>query len=130
MIKLDIKNYCHSCTEFDPEVEYPKHIYTNGDITVSSNTVIRCKERAKCENFMRHLKGEEMKPNKQKPVADKTADWLVWAGWRGNHDCRIEGTKCSNCGFEHPTVYGSTDKLYAACPNCNSVMNIKELNTF
>lgn len=59
-------------------------------------------------------------------TTNKIADWLVWGGWAGNHNKRIEDTICSNCGFKHPTVYETTRNLYKYCPNCNSEMKIKE----
>lgn len=50
------------------------------------------------------------------------AHWKVWGGWAGNHDQRIEDAECSCCGYEHPTVYGSLDKLAGYCPKCGSKM--------
>jgi len=61
MIRIDVKEYCHSCTEFDPEVEYPIHIYANNDVAQSTDTIVRCKDRGKCENIKRHLEVEERK---------------------------------------------------------------------
>lgn len=43
-------------------------------------------------------------------------------GWEGNHDRRIDDAKCSNCGYKHPIVYGSTDKLADECSCCRSIM--------
>lgn len=56
-------------------------------------------------------------PEKRKPKAS----WVVWPGWSGNHDRRIEDAKCSNCGYEHPKVYGRT--LSTICPSCKSPMH-------
>lgn len=58
-------------------------------------------------------------------MSKSKADWLVWGGWVGNHDMRIEGAKCSNCSFVHPTVFKSLDNLYKICPNCGSKMSVK-----
>jgi predicted RNA-binding Zn-ribbon protein involved in translation (DUF1610 family) len=55
----------------------------------------------------------------------KKANWLTWAGWCGNHDMRIEESKCSKCGFIHPTVYKTLDNLSKVCPNCGSEMSVK-----
>jgi predicted Zn-ribbon and HTH transcriptional regulator len=66
------------------------------------------------------------KANTTEQVNEKTAHWIVWGGWRGNHDQRIEDAKCSNCGFEHPTVYGSLKLLNSHCPRCNSKMSVSE----
>lgn len=56
------------------------------------------------------------------------AYWEVWAGWVGNHDRRIDGATCSNCGFKHPTVYGreALSQLYKTCPQCGKKMGYKE----
>ena len=54
----------------------------------------------------------------------QTAHWLVWSGWSGNCDKRIEDAKCSTCGYEHPTVYGSLDKLSKCCPGCGRTMKV------
>ncbi len=54
------------------------------------------------------------------------ANWIIWGGWKGNHDRRIDDAKCSNCGFIHPTVYNSIDNLNRYCPLCNSEMTAVE----
>ena len=58
---------------------------------------------------------------------EEGANWIVWAGWAGwtgNHDRRIDGAECSNCGQKHPVVFGSLDKLSNYCPNCGSTMSV------
>lgn len=62
-------------------------------------------------------------PNTAEAKAE--AYWKVWGGWRGNHDQRIEGSLCSNCGCEHPTVKGSLDLLLPQCPKCGSIMGVE-----
>lgn len=52
----------------------------------------------------------------------KEAFWKVWAGWKGNHDQRIEDATCSNCGYVHPTVYRNLNELSSRCPKCKSKM--------
>jgi len=52
------------------------------------------------------------------------ANWIVWAGWKGNHNQRIDNAKCSKCGLIHPTVKGSLSKLSPICPNCGSTMGV------
>lgn len=61
----------------------------------------------------------------QKPQAY----WEYWGGWRGNHDKRIEGATCTNCGFKHPTVRGGNalDQLYKVCPGCGLRMGKREV---
>jgi len=62
------------------------------------------------------------------PIEDvkPKADWLVWSGWSGNHDKRIDDAECSKCGFIHPIVFESLENLYAICPTCGSRMSVKE----
>ena len=57
------------------------------------------------------------------------AYWEYWGGYAGNHDKRIEDAKCSNCGFEQPTVrgYGAPDQLYKICPKCGLRMGRREV---
>lgn len=50
--------------------------------------------------------------------------WLFWPGWVGCCDKRIENAKCSTCGYKHPTVYGSLDKLSKYCPGCGREMSV------
>jgi len=54
------------------------------------------------------------------------AYWLVWGGWSGNHDQRIDNARCSNCGYIHETVKGSLAKLSKFCGGCSSEMTVKE----
>ena len=59
MILLDVKEYCQSCTEFEPEVEKPTNFYANFEKYMSvGDTVIRCEHRNRCEKIINHLKGE------------------------------------------------------------------------
>lgn len=57
------------------------------------------------------------------------AYWEYWGGWRGNHDKRIDGATCTNCGFQHPTVRGENapDQLYKICPRCGLRMGHREV---
>lgn len=61
MIKVEVKEYCESCTEFDPDVEYPTNFYANSEVVYMTDTIVRCKDRRKCENIHRHMKLEEMR---------------------------------------------------------------------
>ena len=54
----------------------------------------------------------------------KKAIWVYWDGWKSNHDRRIEDAVCSQCGYKHPTVYGSLDNLAQICPWCKSQMRV------
>lgn len=65
----------------------------------------------------------------EKVESSDEAYWEVWAGWVGNHDRRIDGATCSNCGFKHPTVYEreALSQLYKTCPQCGKKMGYKEV---
>lgn len=52
---------------------------------------------------------------------EETAHWDFWAGWRSNHDHRIEDATCSNCGYKHHTVH-SLMELMPSCPQCGRKM--------
>lgn len=54
--------------------------------------------------------------------AGPTAKWRIWGGWGGNNDRRIEDAKCTSCGYEHGTVYGSTARLGGFCGKCGARM--------
>ena len=62
----------------------------------------------------------------EKRLESPRAAWLVWGGWKGNHDRRIEGAKCLKCGYIHPTVYNSLENLSKYCPSCGDQMLTKE----
>lgn len=60
MITLDVKPYCQSCLDFEPDVEKPEKLYAESmdgeEIElILSNTVIRCKYRKRCEAIKRYL---------------------------------------------------------------------------
>ena len=57
-------------------------------------------------------------------MSKEKANWEVWAGWKGNHDQRIENAHCSKCGYNHPTVYNSLRNLNKYCPNCGCTMMV------
>lgn len=54
MIKLDVKDYCQSCSEFSPDVEMPVTLYSNGETYMTTgDTIIRCEHRRHCEHVKR-----------------------------------------------------------------------------
>lgn len=60
MIRLDVKDYCELCLEFDADVVKPERYvsYDNaGDETLvfQSDTIIHCKHAKRCESMMRYL---------------------------------------------------------------------------
>ena len=77
-----------------------------------SNNIFNEVERASREWF----------DNSEPKAVEKKAVWIYWEGWKSNHDRRIDDAVCSQCGYKHPTVYGSLDKLAQICPWCKSQM--------
>ena len=58
MIRLEVKDYCHSCSEFNPDIKYPTNFYADGKVVMMTDTLVRCKDRCKCENLKCHIKKE------------------------------------------------------------------------
>lgn len=66
MITLDVKPYCQSCLDFEPDVEKPEKLYgesPNGESIeyIISDTVIRCRYRKRCEAIKRYLDKQKEK---------------------------------------------------------------------
>ena len=56
MIRLDIKEYCDWCCDFEPEATRPKRLFKdNGDEVVIGDTIIRCTYAKRCEAIRRYL---------------------------------------------------------------------------
>lgn len=55
MITLDVKPYCQSCLDFEPDVEKPEKLYGESIEYIISDTVIRCRYRKRCEAIKRYL---------------------------------------------------------------------------
>lgn len=64
MISLYVKDYCHNCPEFEPDVEkdtiYSEN-YLMGKRTTHTQTDIYCKHRDRCESMIKFLKEERKK---------------------------------------------------------------------
>ena len=56
MIKLDVADYCQSCPDFIADVE--KFEYGSLSNVNAVHTTIRCMNRDRCRNLVRHLKEE------------------------------------------------------------------------
>ena len=54
MIRLDIKEYCDWCCDFEPDVTPPAKLHTGEDI-VMGDTIIRCAYAKRCETIRRYL---------------------------------------------------------------------------
>lgn len=57
-IKLEVKEYCASCLDFEPDVTKPERtvLYGGSEVmTVQSDTVVRCRYASRCANLVRYL---------------------------------------------------------------------------
>ena len=54
MIRLDIKEYCDWCCDFEPDVTAPEKLYM-GEAIVMGDTIIRCTHAKRCEAIKRYL---------------------------------------------------------------------------
>jgi hypothetical protein len=70
MIELVVKEYCHSCLEFEPDVNKDPVTYYTEDLFLGEreymtvcNTVIHCAHRHRCESMISQLKREMKKEN-------------------------------------------------------------------
>lgn len=65
-IRLEVKEYCADCLDFEADVTKPERtvLYGGGEaMMVQSDTVIRCKYARKCEAIKRYL--EKQKEGKE-----------------------------------------------------------------
>lgn len=60
MIKLDVREYCQSCVEFEPRVtQRPEMLNIDFcDFSFYGDTVVECENRYKCEVLYNRLKKE------------------------------------------------------------------------
>lgn len=49
MIRLDIRPYCHSCLDFEADVEKAEILYAHNEELAISDTIIQCKHREHCK---------------------------------------------------------------------------------
>lgn len=58
MIKLDIREYCQDCTDFEPRVAQTPAQYASlsGDVCALGDTIVECEHRRHCEALYNHLK--------------------------------------------------------------------------
>ena len=69
MIRVEVQPYCEKCRVFEADVEKPEVTYTRTydpmslhgfkEITLQTDTVIRCVRRNQCENIKRFLERQE-----------------------------------------------------------------------
>lgn len=59
MIKLDIREYCQACTEFEPRVtQRPEQLNRDfgGDLCFYGDTIVECEHLRHCEAIYNYLK--------------------------------------------------------------------------
>lgn len=58
MIKLDIREYCQGCTDFEPRVtRRPEQLHRNdGECFVCGDTIVKCEHNQHCEALYNYLK--------------------------------------------------------------------------
>ena len=58
MIKLDIREYCQDCTDFEPQVaQRPAQFASlSGNIGVIGATIVECEHRRHCETLYNDVK--------------------------------------------------------------------------
>lgn len=54
-ICLDIQPYCNECFDFEPDVVKPERAFTNNDVYMITNTIVRCEYRNRCSAIKRYL---------------------------------------------------------------------------
>lgn len=59
MIKLDVREFCHYCPDFEPEVD---KVYDYGDHPVAQ--IVSCENRNRCYLIYRHIVAESKKETK------------------------------------------------------------------
>ena len=52
MIELDVKGYCHNCSDFEPHAE---RLYIDD---TACHTVVTCKYAERCEHIENYIRGE------------------------------------------------------------------------
>lgn len=59
MIRVEVREYCHNCFDFEPNVQSPEKFFINSEqVAGQTDTIIRCKNRNCCENLKRYLDKE------------------------------------------------------------------------
>lgn len=63
MIRLEVQEYCHACSDFEPDIEKPEKYYLGSEEVIMTDTVVRCRYRKRCENLKRYLTRIEKETN-------------------------------------------------------------------
>ena len=55
MIKIDVDDYCHRCSEFSPEADIPTVYLTENRPVVLGDIIVQCIHRDRCRNIRKHI---------------------------------------------------------------------------
>ena len=55
MIRLEVREYCAECFDFEANVQGAEINTCSDGKEVTTDTIIRCKNRTKCEHLRRYL---------------------------------------------------------------------------
>lgn len=55
MIRLEVENYCHSCSDFHPDVFGPEKVFAGKEEIIVTDTVVKCEYRKRCNAIKRYL---------------------------------------------------------------------------
>ena len=53
MIELDVKGYCHNCSDFEPHAE---RLYVDD---TACHTIVTCKYAERCEHIENYIRGDK-----------------------------------------------------------------------
>lgn len=61
MISLDVENYCHNCSEFEPDCQTIKYM-SDGKIIV--DTLVKCEHKDRCRNIKTYIEQQLVRKEK------------------------------------------------------------------
>ena len=61
MIRVEVRDYCHDCFDFEANVQGAEEYQINGKPSGQTDTIIRCRQRNRCENIRKYIEKEQMK---------------------------------------------------------------------
>lgn len=62
MIRLEVKDFCQNCVEFDPETTVSERSYCGMTrMEIEANTIVTCRNAQKCNRLYEFIKKENDK---------------------------------------------------------------------
>ena len=58
MIRIDVKDYCHACMDFSPDVTKPVKYYGDTNEILLGDTIVQCEHARRCEAIRRYLENQ------------------------------------------------------------------------